>query len=372
MIDVIIPAYNAHETIKNTLMSLAFQRLCHLLDVYIIDDHSNTGYQNDIQYFLDNKFFHSLTIHRNEKNMGVGYCRNISLKISEKTNNPWIFFIDSDDYMATPYAFNQYLLLARDFKNAKVIYSNVHQEMDDVSQFDLTGDDKTTITTDKRGNILYLHGRIYNRKAINDIGLAFPKTRSNEDIAFNLTFFQAYNAPGEIIFDQHSLVCTNYNINSITRSKNSNRSTSKILSVNEVHDSYIACLETIEVLKNVYKIKKIIPTALNCSNFVDKFLFDAFKYTQYEFLSEDQKILWYQIHAKYYNDIIVPLLKNTPVGYSFKQQWFHNNIDFGFVDTSLDTLKSHLIKIRTGYNDELYKKLAKQYLTEQGYYESTL
>lgn len=372
MIDVIIPAYNAHETIKNTLMSLAFQRLCHLLDVYIIDDHSNTGYQNDIQYFLENKFFHSLNIYRNEKNMGVGYCRNISLNISKKTNNPWIFFIDSDDYMATPYAFNQYLLLADTYKNAKVIYSSVHQEMSDISTYPVDYDYKNHVTTDKRGNILYLHGRIYNRAAIENINLTFPKTRSNEDIAFNLTFFQVYDKSNEIIFDKHNLVCTNYNIHSITRNKNSTRQSTTVQSVNEMYDSFIACSETIQVLKNVYKQKNKLPTAINCSNFIDKFLFDTYKYIAFNFNSDEEKELWGLIHAKYYQEIISPLLANTPITYSFKYQWFNNGITFGLTEGMLPKAQEYLKNIKTVYNDDRFQELSKKYLTDIGYSKSTL
>ena len=36
MIDVIIPAYNAHKTIEQTLTSIAFQSIVDKLNVYII------------------------------------------------------------------------------------------------------------------------------------------------------------------------------------------------------------------------------------------------------------------------------------------------------------------------------------------------
>lgn len=377
MIDVIIPAFNAHDTIKNTLMSLALQRLSGVLDLYIIDDGSTIGYQNDIQYFLNNHFFKSLHLIRNEKNMGVGFCRKLAMEQSKKiTNNPWIFFIDSDDYMASPYAFNEYLSLADIYPNAKVIYSAINQEMGDLAKLPLDTNYKNLLRTDSLGNILYLHGRIYNRAAIESIGLTFPATRSNEDIAFNLVFFQLYHKPEYSIFSKSKLVCTNYNINSITRSSQSTRGTPKNYhSCNEMYDCYLACKETFQTAKNILNKKKNVPSCLNLSNFVDKFLFDSLKAIGYfgQYYSEEQKELWILIHAKYYNDIIVPLLKNTPVGYSFKMQWFHNNLDWNYTETpeTKEKLKAYYKFIKTAYNEKRFNELASKYLTDKGYTDFT-
>ena len=38
MIDIIIPAYNAHDTIEKSLMSISMQTIKEKLNVYIIDD----------------------------------------------------------------------------------------------------------------------------------------------------------------------------------------------------------------------------------------------------------------------------------------------------------------------------------------------
>lgn len=376
MVDVIIPAYNAHETINNTLMSLAFQRLSSVLDVYIIDDGSSSSYQNNIQYFLDNKYFKSLHLIHNEKNMGVGFCRKLAINQSKKiTNNPWIFFIDADDYMATPYAFNEYLSLADRYPKAKVIYSSLHQEIGDVSTLSGVSTYKSKIMTDALGNILYLHGRIYNRSAIEAIKLEFPETRSNEDIAFNLAFFQIYNKPEYIIFDKAQLACTNYNIHSITRSKQSTRGTPENCnSCNEMYDCYISCKETIEVAKKALKNRRILPSCSTLSNFVDKFLFDALKAIGEfgKFPSSEEQELWLLIHAKYYKDIIIPLLKNSPVGYSFKMQWFHNLSKWELTETpeTKEKLKTYLKTIKTTYNENRFNELASQYLTKNGYYSN--
>ena len=50
MIDVIIPAYNAHKTIEQTLTSIAFQSIVDKLNVYIINDYGK-DYKEIIEYY---------------------------------------------------------------------------------------------------------------------------------------------------------------------------------------------------------------------------------------------------------------------------------------------------------------------------------
>ena len=51
MIDVIIPAYNAHKTIEYTLMSLTFQSISNLLNIVIVDDNSDNSYDDIIKKY---------------------------------------------------------------------------------------------------------------------------------------------------------------------------------------------------------------------------------------------------------------------------------------------------------------------------------
>ena len=41
MIDVIIPAYNAHKTIEQTLCSIAYQEIADEINVYIVNENIN-------------------------------------------------------------------------------------------------------------------------------------------------------------------------------------------------------------------------------------------------------------------------------------------------------------------------------------------
>ena len=96
MIDVIIPAYNAHETIERTLYSIAYQRNSENLNVYIINDNSIKDYSKEIDFF---KNFINIRELKLKENSGPGYARQYGI---EHSDSEYIIFIDSDDVFATP------------------------------------------------------------------------------------------------------------------------------------------------------------------------------------------------------------------------------------------------------------------------------
>lgn len=53
MIDIIIPAYNAHKTIEKTLNSISYQENSFLFNVYIINDASEKDYFEFIEFYKD-------------------------------------------------------------------------------------------------------------------------------------------------------------------------------------------------------------------------------------------------------------------------------------------------------------------------------
>ena len=82
MIDIIIPAYNSHKTIKQTLLSICMQNVSPLIDVYIIDDCSKKPFDYLIPLFI--------TQDENEKEVSI-----TSVKI-----------ITPQAYLATFYSLN--------------------------------------------------------------------------------------------------------------------------------------------------------------------------------------------------------------------------------------------------------------------------
>ena len=97
MVDVIIPAYNAHGTIERALQSLIQQINKEVIKVYIINDGSDTDYSNIVNSYSEELDIEQITI----KNSGPGFARQKGLNCS---HNEYILFLDADDYLYDEYA----------------------------------------------------------------------------------------------------------------------------------------------------------------------------------------------------------------------------------------------------------------------------
>lgn len=198
MIDVIIPAYNSHETIERTLYSIAYQRNSEDLNVYIINDNSIKDYSEEIDFFKN--FINIKELKLNE-NKGPGYARQYGL---DHSNSEYVVFIDSDDIFATPLSLI-------------TLYKKIMQESLDVvfSTFlEETSDHKfNTFVND----VVALHGKIYRRKFLEDNNIRFPNYYIEEDNAFN-NLVLLYNPKMDII-NEKTYIWMN-NENSLTRKEN--------------------------------------------------------------------------------------------------------------------------------------------------------
>lgn len=359
MIDVIIPAYNAHETIERTLMSLAIQRLAKFLDVLIIDDGSDDVYDRITDKFKT--YFSSIKIIRLNKNRGVGFCRQLGL---DNTYNDWIYFIDSDDYMVSSFAFNRLIQAQRDF-NADLVWASITQELNkvDTLRFQLNGD----LWQDMNGCILYFHGKMYRREILTKYKLTIPPTRSNEDIGFNMALFTLLPKDNiaRLLTPVVETIC---NTNSITRNENSTR-LYHINNVNENMDAYVACKHAFDI---VYANlgKKANPKT--CAHFIDKYMNLYCKCILAEFENDEMKTLFENETALYYRDIVLPLIANWPV--PFKLAGEFENSFFNFWPDSLKLKAANRPEINAWSKENLerfdqteFDRLSKIYLTEEGY-----
>ena len=161
MIDVIIPCYNAHDTILRTLNSIIYQTIKDKLKVYIVDDASEKTYD----YLIDmySKYI-DIKIIRLKKNMGAGLAREEAIK---KTKSKYLVFLDSDDYLYT-------------YDSLEILYTQIEKGYDYVASREY----------DEKGNkILYLsgnlHAKIYRRSYIKKMNIHFNETRYHEDNYFN-------------------------------------------------------------------------------------------------------------------------------------------------------------------------------------------
>src|SRR5690554_3761048 len=93
MISIIMPAYNAENTIKESIQSVIKQTYANW-ELIIIDDCSQDGTIEIITRFLHDK---RITLLKNKENSGVAKTRNIGIKSAKYE---YIAFLDSDDIWA--------------------------------------------------------------------------------------------------------------------------------------------------------------------------------------------------------------------------------------------------------------------------------
>jgi teichuronic acid biosynthesis glycosyltransferase TuaG len=89
-IDIILPNYNSHEFLEETLKSIINQSYFNWR-LIIVDDNSDNKTKQILRKFLKNKKINAYFL---KKNQGAGFCRNYALK---KSKSSFVAFIDSDD-----------------------------------------------------------------------------------------------------------------------------------------------------------------------------------------------------------------------------------------------------------------------------------
>ena len=197
MIDIIIPAYNAHSTIGNTLGSIAKQINRDCLQVYIVNDGSERDYSNFINDFSGILDIQEITI----KNSGPGKARQVGI---DSSNNEYIVFVDADDVLYNEYSLVNLLSIISEADLAEGHFIETHQ---DGSSRELSP------------QYCYLHGKMYRRSIIEKNKLKFnsPKQKDGdlyEDSAFN----QLYNVCCDnIVSTEEVIYVYQYNENSLTK-----------------------------------------------------------------------------------------------------------------------------------------------------------
>ena len=194
MIDVIIPAYNAHNTIEKTLYSISIQTMVDKLRVYIVND-AGKDYHELIKFFSN---FMNIKEIKLKKNGGPGVAREEGIK---KSKSKYIIVIDSDDVFADPASIEDLYNAITEYKSDLVI--GIFNEQTPKGGYIVHRDDKT-----------WLHGKLYRRSFIEKNKIHFNKSRANEDNAFNRSLILR---DPKITYINRNVYYWLYNENSITR-----------------------------------------------------------------------------------------------------------------------------------------------------------
>ncbi len=191
-VSVIVPAYNAHDTLARCLGSLVNQTL-EDIEVIVTDDASKDD-TLEIMRRCEKLYPDKVIAIEGKVNRGSGGARNQALDIA---SGEYIGFVDSDDYVIS----NMYELLYNKAKemDADIVDSGMYQEA--INKNVLLVDDSMTgeIDDEKRRKLIlgggYLCSKIYRRSLFEE-----PKVRLREN-AFSMAdnevirfmFFKAKN-----------------------------------------------------------------------------------------------------------------------------------------------------------------------------------
>ena len=195
-LEIIIPAYNSHKTITNTLESISIQENMPSYHVTIVND-CGENYEKIIKEYKDRINLDEITT---PTNSGPGFARQYGI---DNTKSKYILFIDSDDSLY-------------DKNSIQKLYQKIDKTRAElvISSFIYNRDGESVV---RDRDSVYLHGKIYKREYLEKNNIKFNNSRSNEDNGFNSLVFLL--GPGFIVIDDITYIYNDYK-DSITRRNN--------------------------------------------------------------------------------------------------------------------------------------------------------
>lgn len=99
LISIIVPAFNAAETIQELLASVSSGVVEHDKQIIVVDDGSTDGTHEAAERFAESNVDARATIviERLPQNRGAGACRNVGL---QRASGDYVLFLDADDVLA--------------------------------------------------------------------------------------------------------------------------------------------------------------------------------------------------------------------------------------------------------------------------------
>ena len=130
LVSIILPTYNAQNTIKKTLSSIAMQENIDEIEVIIADDCSKYP---EVYDKIAKQFSHMMKIRvvHMQKNGGPGAARQVGL---DHSNGEYIMYMDADDTLVSADSIKT-LKIVMDQKNMDCVYGRFLEENEDGSIF---------------------------------------------------------------------------------------------------------------------------------------------------------------------------------------------------------------------------------------------
>lgn len=172
---VIIPCYNARDTIAKTLHSIAMQSIVDEIEVVIVNDADDVDYSDILSRFAD---LHIKYV-TNSENRGCGGARNTGVR---EASADFILFADSDDALSNCLAL-------------EIMYNRIVAEKADVlvSVFESEMRFKNGVAIKQMKNaVTWCHGKVYRKQYLLDNNILFDeRLRINEDCLFHQLLFDS-------------------------------------------------------------------------------------------------------------------------------------------------------------------------------------
>jgi glycosyltransferase involved in cell wall biosynthesis len=203
MLDVIIPAYNAHKTIGAAIESIVGQTYKDKIKITIVNDCSEKDYSEFIEKYKSVIDIQEIKL---ENNSGPGVARRVG---QEKTSNPYLTFIDSDDVYTDMLFMQGVIEILESDKNKVVIIGDFYEEVEPMKYHPHQRDG------------VWVFGKVYRREYLSRNKITFTDARSNEDTEFNLKTRMYLKDKEEISFIDRPVYLWKFQENSITRNNNS-------------------------------------------------------------------------------------------------------------------------------------------------------
>lgn len=201
IIDVIIPAYKAQESIEKTIASISIQTLKDNITVTIVNDCDGSDYHKVVERYSDLLDIQELTL---KENGGPGVARQYGI---DHTKLEYFTCIDADDTFSG--AFSLEILYRNLIANKAVVCVGAFIEEQENMGF-----------VPHSGDLIWMFGKLYNRKFIEKYNIRFNKTRANEDNGFNTCVRLCSDNDEKIAFIKDVVYYWHFKADSITRINN--------------------------------------------------------------------------------------------------------------------------------------------------------
>lgn len=189
LFSIIIPVYNAQNTIRRTLQSVLNQTFSSY-EIIVVNDGSRDNSARILQEFAH---YPQVTV-LNQINAGVSAARNSGL---QQASGDYVLFLDADDWVDDNFLMSFKLNLnAWPAESVDLMVGNLNDNrIGKVSQAGFFSQQDIPYVLgelEMSDNIGYLHNKCYRRQIIDDLHLRFMEGVSmSEDLLFNLKFSAA-------------------------------------------------------------------------------------------------------------------------------------------------------------------------------------